>query len=814
MALYTVWDLETTTYTKYKRKANPFTGDNNIVVSGYGFGDIDLRTGEADAIEAPSYDWFLTKDFDPDTGESDNTFTYPDNWFTGLLANTRFLVGQNIKFDVSHAIGNPNLNTETNRAAWMRWIARGGMVWDIQLAEYLLGGMHPGVQYLSLDAMAPDYGGNIKVDEVKAMWDAGIDTVDIPEDLLIRYLIGDADTGDHGDIGNTELVFLGQYKRAVESGQLRSILLNMGALVFTIEAELNGMAVDTELAEEHRLELVSRLIEVDTIVNAHVPDDLPFTFNWNSGAHKSALIFGGTVRYKAQAQIVGDDGEPVFYQKKETHYILNNGETVEVEYFDVQCADNPDADDPRERFAGGKRKGEPKTKQVTVPDIERGPKQREEEFVYHFPRMTDPDPETETKVEGVYSTAADIIESLAGRGIEFLDAMSERSKILKDLGTYYWIEDDKTGGTKGMMTLVGDDGIVHHGLNMVSTVTGRLSSSSPNLQNVPKEGKSKVKEVFKSRFDGGFICASDFSSLEVYVQATLTNAKQLIADLAAGMDMHCVRLAAKEHMSYEEVYRLCRVDKIPEWAAKREVAKTYSFQKAYGAGNATIAASTGMPLEEVTALEAAENEMYPEIPLYYERLLEDVMDNREPLGRVVPHPTVPGITCNIGRSHFRTPDGKLYTMTESPAPEFLVRRGKFAGFKPTELKNYPVQGTGGEVAKAAMWLAVRMFYSANNFDGKALLVNQVHDALMADLHPDEKIRGALYIHACMLEASTFMEYWFKWQQPLGIPSETTVGSSWAEEVAAEIDPDVLHKVRLWIRDKFIGGHTPSFKEVV
>ena len=100
---------------------------------------------------------------------------------------------------------------------------------------------------------------------------------------------------------------------------------------------------------------------------------------------------------------------------------------------------------------------------------------------------------------------------------------------------------------------------------------------------------------------------------------------------------------------------------------------------------------------------------------------------------------------------------------------------------PTEIKNYPVQGEGGEWAKAAMWLAVRAFYKRRNFGGLALLVSQVHDACYGDFHNSVRFEAAALLHAAMESASEFMEFYFGWPQPVHVPSETTWGVSMIEE---------------------------------
>jgi len=788
---YTVWDIETTTHSEYKRKASPFSEQNRVVCQGFSTGTV----GQGQPSEPQGHYY--------------GRMPLPACWFTSLLNDTRLLVGCNIKFDLLYALANPNAYPTGNLQAWMDWVARGGMVWDVQLAEYLLRGMESTAHMLSLDEIAPVYGGNIKFDEVKALWQQGVDTVDIPEDLLMRYLLGGEDENghwQHGDIGNTEMIFLGQWAKAKERGQLRSILLNMGALLFTIEAERNGMYVDKDLGFQLAGEIKARLDDAIINLSAYLPEDLPFEFNWASRHHKSALIFGGAVKYKARVAVKGEDGQPVFYLKDAVHYLLTDGSTTAEPPTEATMANYA-------VYAGGKNKGEPKTKKVKVPDTERGAKTRLEDCEYPFEGFTKPSPKWASSEPGVYSTAANVIEELGERGIPFLETLSDVQAMSKDLGTYF-ITTDEEGNSKGMLTLVQPDSLIHHSLNHTSTVTARLSSSNPNLQNLSKGQKSEVKRLFRSRFGAdGCIVQSDFSSLEVYIQAILSECPQLVEDLASGKDMHCVRLAAKEHKPYEEVFRLCKVENNPEWDYKRTKAKVFSFQRAYGAGVAKIAASTGMSEAEVQALVDAENARYPEIERFYVNLTKTIQRNRVPTQRRVEHPDKRGLVVQLGRSHSTTPDGKVYSYWESPAPSFLLDKGTLAAFSPTEIRNYVVQGGGGEWAKAAMWLSVRAFYHYRNFDGKALLVNQVHDAEYADCHPSVAAKAAALLHVCMEEASTFMAWWFKWQLPIGVPSDTVWGASMMEE--SKIEDPVFEKavaaLRPWLRKKFIGDHNPSWE---
>jgi DNA polymerase I-like protein with 3'-5' exonuclease and polymerase domains len=351
-------------------------------------------------------------------------------------------------------------------------------------------------------------------------------------------------------------------------------------------------------------------------------------------------------------------------------------------------------------------------------------------------------------------------------------------------------------------------------------------------QNIPKGNKSDVKTIFVSRFGKfvtdnygdqvwvphGKIIQSDFSSLEVYVQAVLTKCAQLIADLKSGMDLHVVRLASKEKMDYQEVFNLCKgytdanglyVPAVDEWDYKRTGAKVFSFQRAYGAGNKKIAESTGIPLEEVEALSAAEDERYPEIPTYYSDVTAAIKAQRKP-HRVIQHPEFPGVTAHIGKSYYRTPDGKLYSYIESPAPEYLVKKGISASFSPTEIRNYVVQGAGGEWMKAAMWLVVRLFYAKSNLNGRALIVNTVHDAAYLDAADEVALEAAGMLHAAMTEASTLIEHMFKWPIPVPVPSDTSWGLSMMEEKKVPGLAEATKPHRRFIRDNYLGGYVPSF----
>jgi DNA polymerase-1 len=804
MIKYTVWDTETTIKASYKRKANPFDPDNFIVMQGYRR-NADHKVESGDGI----------------VGEYWGRGPRPANYFSKLLQDTKILVGQNIKFDVLQVLNDPNPEiARINYLAWMEWVAGGGIIWDCQLAEYLLNGMTQADHMLSMDELAPRYGGNLKNDEVKALWQAGVDTIDIDPDLLRSYLCGswDGPVWEHGDIGNTEVIWLGQYDRAKACGQVKSILMNMGSLLCTIEMEHNGMAVDKATGLVLAKDIENEVAELAVEVSHYLPKDLPFDFNWNSGPQKSALIFGGTVKYKKWLPHLTETGDMQYAMMDEQHYLLVDGTTVSEEEWGAAAAQGrEDAYAERVRNAGGKNKGELKTKKVKVPNLDK-PKGAIQDVDYTFPGFTKPRAEWKTATEGVYQTGADIVLALGNRNIPFLKSLAKITSLRKDLTTYYITFDEKKGEV-GMLTLVQADGIIHHMLNHTSTVTGRFSSSNPNLQNLPKGNKSKVKTLFISRFKNGLVIQSDFSSLEVYCQAILTKCNQLIEDLRLGLDMHCVRVSQKEGITYEEALYRCKDASYEDhkaWSTKRTKAKEFSFQRAYGAGNEAIADSTGLPVEEVAALAEAERERYPEVETYYADLNNQLDANSSATNLFVQHPEIPGMTCQLRKSYYRTPDNKLYCWMQSPAPKWLATRpaskgGKTTSFSPTQVKNYPVQGTGGEWAKAAMWLSIREFYRIKAFHYKALLVNQVHDALYVDADESVALQAAVVLHACMEEASVFMEWYFGWAVPVPVPSETTWGKSMMDEGKMPDNfKELVAEHRKIVRSLYMNNYQPSY----
>lgn len=675
--MYMIYDCETENHKEYRRLANPFSKKN----------------------------WVLYRGFKVQ-GDKQCSFTYhpkPDGQFLDIPKNVTLLVGFNIKFDLLY---------EWKSSKLREFFKRGGKIWDAQYVEYLLEAQHPDAQMCSLDAIVEKYGGKKKVDEVKILWNAGYLTSQIDLGLMEDYLVGTAkEKRNGGDIRNTELVYLSQLERAKELNMIPMIEARMDGLLATTEMEFNGLKIDLKEAARRMEILEAELQECTDKLEQYIPELPPeLEFNWGSPVHRSALIFGGAIKYEKQSTYIDPKtGEPARYKTFED---ITDGV-----------------------YTSGKRKGSPRTRRIEVLGEL---KTRKTEFIIDLPGYIKPDPDwagknKDARGKPVYQTNVDVIESLKDSGVPFLELMGKRNDISKDLGTYYLQYDSRKNEYTGMLTCVDkDDHIVHHNLNHTNTVTTRLSSNNPNLQNIPTEGTSEVKKMFTSRFTNGVMLETDYKQLEVIVQGMLSGCKRLCQDIRDGVDFHCKRVSAKYNIPYEKALHLCKDEKAPDhklWKERRRGCKEFSFQRAYGAGAAAIAKKTGMSKEEVEILIQTEDNLYPGVPRFNTVVEAAVRKSAKPFRQFFEG----GSSKIYHRGYWIAPTGTRYSFRTYDAPEWQKERGIWESFMPTELKNYPIQGEAGYIVQLMLGRLWReKFLASDNYGGKALLVNTVHDCVWTD----------------------------------------------------------------------------------
>lgn len=749
---YLVFDLETQINKSHKRVANPWHPDNYVVMRGW------KKQGDLRA----SWERF----------EKDE----PENYLY-IASDVAVLVGHNIKFDLLYEMvgKNPYL---------LAFFQRGGRIWDTQYAEYLIRAQERSSHMCSMDSIAESYGGRVKIDQIKAMWAAGIQTSEIDPDLLADYLVGTADEGrNSGDIGNTEKIYLGQLKAAKELGMLRGIMHRMEGLSGTTEMEFNGIKVDRvralanlKVLEAQRKEVAADLEQYVSTIPAEVG------FSWGSRVHTSCLIYGGTIRYKKQDTYLDEATGELARLKATEDWPLFGGVPVDP----AKCSGAPvfgggNAYYGQDEYLSGKKKGTGKFKKVAV---QGELKIKWQDFFYELPQITKPEPEWKTKnTDGagapLFGTGSDIIAKLSKRGIPFLEAMGKLQALDKEIGTYYIRYDEKKKEHVGMLTCVMDDDIVHHSLNHSSTVTTRLSANNPNAQNFPRGDKSDLKAIFVSRFGAdGQMIEADYSQLEVVVQGLLSGDVNLCKDLIAKVDFHCKRVALKNSVSYDFALFHCKNEDAPDfpkWKKERTKCKIFSFQRAYGAGPGLIAEETGMDIEEVKDMIVKEDAEYPGVVKFNAEVEATVLGTAEPFRAGAEE----GYRV-FRKGYWQAPTGTLYCWRSYDAPSYLRRQGITDTFKPTELKNYPVQGTGGEIVQMIVGRLWRYFMKMNNWDGKAFLVNTVHDCIWVDAHSSVVQEVAHVIKVIMESVPKMLEKEFGIKCPVPFPVDVEAGTNMLE----------------------------------
>lgn len=314
--------------------------------------------------------------------------TEPDLDF---IFSHRVLVGHNIKFDL-------HFLRWLDSKRYEDWLHNGGLVYDTQVAEYMLTGQEH--IYPSLDEVSAKYGGTQKDTRVKEMFEAGMSSSAIPNELLEKYLIE--------DVKNTEIVYRAQRKYD-DDDFWKLVVIHMKFLLFLETCEFNGMAIDYQRNEE----IINELSEQCQILMDDIHYICGFAFNPASANHIASWLYGGSV---------------VIRERR-----------------------------PNGVYKTGKRKGETKYNWF--------------ETVHKLKARTKKKPKKTKK--GHILTDAKVLESFEDDTL--IKKVLELRAMKKLLETYHI-----------NIREMSIDDILHCNLNQCATKTGRLSSSEPNLQNVPR----------------------------------------------------------------------------------------------------------------------------------------------------------------------------------------------------------------------------------------------------------------------------------------------------------------------------------------
>ncbi len=290
---------------------------------------------------------------------------------------------------------------------------------------------------------------------------------------------------------------------------------------------------------------------------------------------------------------------------------------------------------------------------------------------------------------GSFSTAADVLDSLRGQH-EIIPLILEHRELSKLQGTY----------ANALPQLINPrTGRLHTDFNQVGAVTGRLSSSNPNLQNIPikTEMGRRVRKAFIPR-KGWRLISADYSQVELRILAHLADDPTLKEAFANNEDIHATTAAA--------IYDVPLRDVTP---MQRNNAKRINFGIAYGMGAFALAANTGM-----TQAEAQDfiNRYFARFPHVREWL--DATKRR-----AAEHGYVETV---LGRRRY------FPELTSRSSPEQVRRRAE------REAINHPVQGSAADIMKIAM---INVHRKLREGGYQARMTLQVHDELVFDCPPNE-----------------------------------------------------------------------------
>ncbi len=327
-------------------------------------------------------------------------------------------------------------------------------------------------------------------------------------------------------------------------------------------------------------------------------------------------------------------------------------------------------------------------------------------------------------VSGRYSTAAEVLEGLRGKH-PVLDLLLEHRQLSKIKSTY----------VDALPLLVNPHtGRLHTSWNQTGTVTGRVSSSEPNLQNIPirTDIGRRVRQAFVAR-PGCKLLAADYSQVELRILAHVSADENLLAAFGRGEDIHASTAARILGLPLEQV--------TPDM---RRLAKSINFGLVYGMSDWGLATRTGLSQEQSADFISKYFAQFPRVRQYLARIKQQAADQGY-------------VETVLGRKRY--------------FPELQAGSKVNAGLKAAAQRmavNHPIQGTAADIIKIAM-IHLHDELQRQGLESKMIL--QVHDELVLEV-PETELE-----HVSTLVENT-MEGAYKLDAPLKVDIKT--GRHWGE----------------------------------
>ncbi len=293
------------------------------------------------------------------------------------------------------------------------------------------------------------------------------------------------------------------------------------------------------------------------------------------------------------------------------------------------------------------------------------------------------------KTKSGYSTNADILEKLAP-DYPVVKSILEYRTLTKLRSTY----------AEGLRAFISDDGRIHGTFNQTITATGRLSSTNPNLQNIPVrlELGSRIRKLFVPA-DGCVFIDADYSQIELRIRAHLSGDENLIRSYSESRDIHAITASQVFHVPLSEVTPLMRRN-----------AKAVNFGIVYGISAFSLSEDLSITREEAKEYMRRYFEAYPGIETYLNNCVKEAQEN----------------------GYVRTMYGRIRPIPELKSSNFNLR-----SFGERVAMNSPIQGSAADIMKIAM---IRVENRLRAEGLRTRIVLQVHDELLAEAPFEEADR--------------------------------------------------------------------------
>ena len=314
---------------------------------------------------------------------------------------------------------------------------------------------------------------------------------------------------------------------------------------------------------------------------------------------------------------------------------------------------------------------------------------------------------------------------------EILDKVAPYSPIIEKILDYRMLSKLNSNYIEGLISEIKSDGKIHTIFNQTLTRTGRLSSSEPNLQNIPAReeyGKLIRKAFFPE--DNSIILSSDYSQIELRVFAAMSNAENLIEAFIEGHDIHAKTASDIYGIPIEEVTKRERRD-----------AKAVNFGILYGISSFGLSEDLGIDVKKAKKFIDDYLNTYPRIREYMNETIKDAHE----------------------KGYVKTIMNRKRIIDEINNKNFMIRQsGERMAL------NTPIQGTAADILKKAM---VEIFDEFNKRNLKSKMLIQVHDELVFNVLKDELDEVKEIVR-------DIMENTFKLEVPLKVDIE--YGTNWYE----------------------------------